>query len=103
MVARADAAVDHLKASDCIRLLPKNGKDDGGKYAMCLRDAGVMDPCDVIAHPDSKHLEDNCKVACRKDSCRCHDGPPCTHFGFDIGNWDGSGGTGLPQDPEMNP
>ena len=51
-----------------------------GTSAECV---ASVNPCEIVSRPDTYHPEDNCKVACKKDSCRCHDGPACTHFIYD--------------------
>src|SRR5215469_2190414 len=66
MVARAEAKVDHQKAALCVDFLSKSKSKPGDAvdYVACLRDAGVKEPCEVVATPDKEHLDENCKVAC---------------------------------------
>jgi hypothetical protein len=81
MVARQENAVDEEALRKCRPLM---NAGDMASYRACARAAGVMEACEVIANYDAKHKADNCSTACKTDSCRCHDGPPCTHFTFDI-------------------
>jgi hypothetical protein len=77
MVARfREKAVESCKAQS---------KTDAD-YVECLGKQAT--DCAIVANVDPDHREDACKSACRKDQCRCHDGPPCTHFQFDYGSWE---------------
>ena len=74
MVARTRAKV--------IDACEKTSKSEA-QYLDCL--SKMPSECQIVSTVDPEHPEDSCKSACKKDICRCHDGPACTHFEYDYG------------------
>jgi hypothetical protein len=88
MVARHNATLDTPSIVEGCKP-PMTGQSqqalaDKERFRSCLIANGVLSDCEIISRFDSKHPEDSCKAACKTDTCRCSDGPPCTHFTFDI-------------------
>jgi len=103
MVARHNAALD-LQAivESCHPPLAGQSRPalvDQERFRSCLIANGVLSDCEIISKFDAKHPEDSCKSACKTDTCRCADGPPCTHFTFDIDTPPRSGEYGSTQLP----
>jgi hypothetical protein len=80
MVARHNETLDMPSIVEGCRP-PISGRSpdaiaDQDRFRSCLISNGVISECEIIAKYDVKHPEDNCKTACKMDSCRCGDGPP---------------------------
>jgi len=88
MVARHNASLNMTSIVDSCKS-PMTGQSpqalaDQERFRSCLIASGVLTDCEIVSKFDATHPEDSCKVACKTDSCRCSDGPPCSRFTFDI-------------------